>query len=174
MSRLLLRSGWLEKKVIKVKVLGFARDKERNTPILLLEEDGETKRVLPIWIGEYEADAIIRGLNNLPYPRPLTHELIINIIKGLGFELMKVEVTKIVSGTYYANIVLRKDNSIYEIDSRPSDAIALASIVKSPIYVSEEVMDSSSIKLDIEGNREMDVREYLRNVNPEDFGETEL
>ena len=87
---------------------------------------------------------------------------------------MKVEVTKLVSGTYYANIVLRKDNSIYEIDSRPSDAIALASIVKSPIYVSEEVMDSSSIKLDIEGNREMDVREYLRNVNPEDFGETEL
>jgi len=164
----------LEKRLIEVKVLGFARDKERDAPILLLEEEGQARRVLPIWIGEYEADAIIRGLNNLPYPRPLTHELIINIIKGLGFELMKVEVTKLVNGTYYANIVLRKDNNIYEIDSRPSDAIALASIVKAPIYVSEDVMESSSIKIDIEENREMDVRKYLRNVNPEDFGETEL
>lgn len=112
--------------------------------VVLKEEDGE--RLLPIWIGPFEADAITIQLQGMDAARPLTHDLLKSIVETLGAEVLNIVVTGLENTTFYAKIVMDVDGDSVEIDCRPSDAIALAVRVSAPIYVAEDVMDQASIQ----------------------------
>lgn len=112
--------------------------------VVLKEQEGE--RLLPIWIGPFEADAITIQLQGMDAARPLTHDLLKSVIETLGAEVMHIIVTGLENTTFYAQIVLDIDGDTIEIDSRPSDAIALAVRVNAPIYVAEDVMEQACIQ----------------------------
>jgi bifunctional DNase/RNase len=157
--------------VIKVEIAGIAIDKTSNSPVVLLREMSEKKRILPIWIGPYEAEAISQGLRGEKFKRPLTHDLILDILRGLKVDVSEVVVSSLEDDTYYAEIYLKKGNAIFKIDSRPSDSLAIASKNKVPIYVEEEVLDKGGIELEIgEDQKIKDIRKYMEDINPEDFG----
>ena len=111
--------------------------------VLLKENEGD--RYLPIWIGPFEAEAIQYALHEVEVARPLTHDLLKNVIQRLGARVLRVEVVDLRENVFYGNIVLEKDGRIIEIDSRPSDALALAVRVHVPIYVAEHVLEASGI-----------------------------
>ena len=160
--------------MIEVSVSALAMDKTTGTPVVLLKEvKGE--RVLPIWIGPFEADAISRALMGEKFRRPLTHDLIVNIFRGLGVKVLKVEISELKEDTYYAKIYLEKENEFAVIDARPSDSRAIALRAKCPIYVAEEVMEASAteIKIDEEAKKKY-LQDYLKRLNPEDFGKYEI
>lgn len=123
--------------MIRVQHVRIVEDQMGN-PVLLLS-DPETGLELPIWIGEVEAFAIQRELEGLQLPRPMTHDLIRNILIELGVELVRIEINELYDNTYYATLVLRYKGRTIFIDARPSDSIALAVRMNAPIYVSEEV-----------------------------------
>lgn len=157
--------------MIKVEIAGIAIDKTSNSPVVLLREMREKKRILPIWIGPYEAEAISQGLRGEKFKRPLTHDLILDILRGLKVDVSEVVVSSLEDDTYYAEIYLKKGNAIFKIDSRPSDSLAIASKNKVPIYVEEEVLDKGGIELEIgEDQKIQDIRKYMEDINPEDFG----
>lgn len=157
--------------MIKVEIAGIAIDKTSNSPVVLLREMSEKKRILPIWIGPYEAEAISQGLRGEKFKRPLTHDLILDILRGLKVDVSEVVVSSLEDDTYYAEIYLKKGNAIFKIDSRPSDSLAIASKNKVPIYVEEEVLDKGGIELEIgEDQKIQDIRKYMEDINPEDFG----
>ncbi len=157
--------------MIKVEIAGIAIDKTSNSPVVLLREMSEKKRILPIWIGPYEAEAISQGLRGEKFKRPLTHDLILDILRGLKVDVSEVVVSSLEDDTYYAEIYLKKGNAIFKIDSRPSDSLAIASKNKVPIYVEEEVLDKGGIELEIgEDQKIKDIRKYMEDINPEDFG----
>ncbi len=111
--------------------------------VLLKENEGD--RYLPIWIGPYEAEAIQYALHDMEIARPLTHDLLKNVIQRLGARVLRVEVVDLRDNVFYGNIVMEKDGRILEIDSRPSDALALAVRVHVPIYVAEHVLEAAGI-----------------------------
>lgn len=116
----------------------------QNRIVVLREDEGE--RFLPIWIGPFEADAITLQLQGMEVHRPLTHDLLKSVIERLGAEVLHIFISGLERNTYFARIVLDVDGDSVEIDSRPSDAIALAVRVNAPIYVAEEVMDQAGLK----------------------------
>jgi len=124
--------------MIEVKINGLFLTQSQASGVILKELDGD--RTLPIIIGEYEAQSIALGLENIKPPRPITHDLALNIIEKLGGQIERVIVTELKNNTYYAIIEIRRKNKLYEIDARPSDAIALAVRQNLPIFVEEEVM----------------------------------
>jgi bifunctional DNase/RNase len=126
--------------MIEMKVFGLALDEESQVPVLILK-DTEEKAVLPIWIGAMEAMAISLALNDVVLPRPMTHDLLLNMIQKLDAHVVAVNVTELTEGTYYADIEVEVEGGIRRIDSRPSDAIALALRAKSPILVDEKVLE---------------------------------
>lgn len=126
--------------MIEMKVFGLALDEESQVPVLILK-DHEEKTVLPIWIGAMEAMAISLSLNDVELPRPMTHDLLLNMIHKLDAHVVAVHVTELTEGTYYADIEVEVEGGIRRIDSRPSDAIALALRAKAPILVSEAVIE---------------------------------
>lgn len=135
--------------MIKVKLADLLFDEITQMGIILLEEEaavGEHKRVLPIWVGMFEAQAILFKLQNLFFPRPLTHDLLKNVIESLSGKIEYVVITKIQDNTYYAEIHIIKNNTKVIIDSRPSDAIALAVRVDVPIYVAEDVILNAGVE----------------------------
>jgi bifunctional DNase/RNase len=111
--------------------------------VVLKEENGS--RFLPIWIGPFEADAITLQLQGIDAPRPLTHDLLKTVIETLGGEVLHIVISGLEKNTYYARIVLDVDGDTVEVDSRPSDAIALSVRVSAPVYVAEEVMDQAGL-----------------------------
>lgn len=117
--------------------------------IVVLKEEGGT-RFLPIWIGPFEADAITLQLQGIDAPRPLTHDLLKTVIETLGGEVLHIVISGLEKNTYYARVVLDVDGDTVEIDSRPSDAIALGVRVSAPIYVAEEVMEQAGLQPDEE------------------------
>lgn len=129
--------------------------------VILKEEDGE--RYLPIWIGPAEADAITLQLQGMEAPRPLTHDLLKSVLETLSAEVLHIVINGLEKNTYFANIVIDVDGDTVEIDSRPSDAIALAVRVNSPIYVADDVMESAGLQPE----EEMSLTEGA------DFGELE-
>lgn len=146
--------------LIQMKVEGLLFDPRSNMYILLLKEiDG--KATLPIWIGKPEADSIALALGKVETPRPLTHDLIKNITESLKIRITKITVTEILDNTYYALVCLNDGKKETLIDSRPSDAIAVALRVSAPIFVDERVIGQKSTD-------ELD--EWLKNLKPEDFG----
>lgn len=160
--------------MIEVKVSAMAFDRASKTPIIFLKEiDGDM--VLPIWIGTPEANAIAMELEGLKPPRPFTHDLLKNVLNGFNISLLKVVINKIENDTYYATLVLEKDGELFEVDARPSDSIAIALRMKVQIYVEEEVMEKSgtSIELDNEIKKKA-LKEYLKNMDLEDFGKYKI
>lgn len=154
----------------RVEVLGVRVEMPSNQPIVLLREvDGE--RYLPIWIGAHEATAIAYVQQGVVPPRPLTHDLLKDVIVGLGNALVSVRVTRLLDGVFFAELDLGGGTVI---GARPSDAIALALRTGSPIEVADEVLDEAGVLIpEEEGDEEDEVerfREFLDQVTPEDFG----
>lgn len=146
--------------LIQMKVEGMLFDPRSNMYILLLKEiDGHG--TLPIWIGKPEADSIALALGKVETPRPLTHDLIKNILDGLKVKITKIIVTEILDNTYYALICIYDGKKETYIDSRPSDAVAVALRVNAPIFVEEAIMEQRSSD---------ELEEWLKNLKPEDFG----
>jgi bifunctional DNase/RNase len=127
-----------------MKVFGLAVDEDSQVPVLILK-DLEEKQVLPIWIGATEAMAISLALNEVKLPRPMTHDLLLNVFGELGAKVLGVAVVSLEDGTYYAEIEVGLGEAVKRIDSRPSDAIALALRAGSPIRVSEAVLTQAAL-----------------------------
>lgn len=158
--------------MIEMKVLGIALDsKNNNVPIVILS-DKENKRVLPIWVGFFEAQAILLALEHVPVPRPLTHDLMSNIINKLDGKVTHIVINALKNNTYFAKISVNKDNKSLEIDSRPSDAIALALREEATIFVPDPVLNMASMpKQPINEEEVSKFKEKLKNLTLEDFNE---
>ncbi len=157
--------------MIEMKVMGIALDTRTGSPIVVLH-DKENRKALPIWIGSAEASAIIRKIENLTVSRPMTHDLIINMIEKMGYELNKVEINDVEKETYYATLFLKdKEDNIIEIDSRPSDAIAIAIRVDAPIYVTANVISNGSVSTDSAKDEEeaQEFKKFVQSIKPSDF-----
>ena len=161
--------------MLEVSVAHLGVERNTNTPIVvLLEKDGD--RMIPIYIGHAEANAIAMELADVKFERPLTHDLMQQVIIGLGAELSRVVLTRVEKSTYYAELHLRRDDHVIQIDARPSDSIAIALRLKAPIFAAEDLLDISSsedtIVPDIGGEilNSDALKKYLEKLNPEDFG----
>ncbi len=156
------------------KIKGLMMDPITNSPIVILQ-DAEKNTLLPIWVGIFEANAIALQIERIDTPRPMTHDLLKNILLQFEAEVEKIVVTELRENTFYALIHLRHGEERVTIDSRPSDAIALALRTDSPIFVTEEVINNSrSITLDKENLDPEDVKKWLENLNPEDLGKYKM
>lgn len=159
---------------VEMKVRGLALDPLSNLPIIILRDEDE-KRSLPIWIGIYEANAIALELEKIETPRPMTHDLIKNILETIEARVLKIVVTDLRENTFFAELHLQIGEGEYTVDSRPSDAIALALRVAAPIFVNEEVVrkaKSLEVTKEAEPIKADDpdkLREWLENIKPEDF-----
>ncbi len=136
--------------VVEVRVFRLLYDEATKTPVVLLKEV-KGNRILPILIGHPEAQAIAIALQGVQVERPLTHDLLKNMIQGFGGQVEKVVINALKKNTFYARIIVKIDHTLYTVDARPSDSIALALRTKCPIYVSELVMQESSATETIEG-----------------------
>jgi bifunctional DNase/RNase len=160
---------------LEMKVRGLALDPMSNMPIIILRDEDD-KRSLPIWVGIFEANAIALELEKIATPRPMTHDLIKNILEAIDARVVKVMVTDLKENTFFAVLHLQVGETEYTVDSRPSDAIALALRVAAPIFVDEEVVrKAKSIEVTKEGETVKPddperLREWLENIKPEDFG----
>jgi bifunctional DNase/RNase len=153
--------------VNELDVVGVRVEMPSNNPIVLLKETGG-ERYLPIWIGAGEATAIAYAQSGVVPPRPLTHDLIRDLIEAAGQELSEVRITSLQEGVFYADLVFA---SGLEVSARPSDAIAIALRTGSPIFGSEEVLDEAGIAIPDEQEDEVErFREFLDQISPEDFG----
>jgi hypothetical protein len=128
--------------MVKVEVAGIVLDSKTNMPIIILKDE-TGKKILPIWVGLFEAQAILFALEGIKPPRPMTHDLLKNVIETLGATVGSVVINALQENTYFAKVNLRCDGKPMEIDSRPSDAIALALRTSSPIYISEPVLNAT-------------------------------
>jgi len=131
--------------VVKVEIFGLALDENSKSPILVLKDEDE--RAVPIWIGAMEAMAISMAINKVPFPRPMTHDLLLSTIQGMGGVVTRVEVTDVEEGTFYAEIIVSTDSKTIKIDSRPSDAIALAVRAECPILVGDSVFEEAGASM---------------------------
>jgi uncharacterized protein len=185
--------------LVEVRVQSLAMDRTTNTPVVILQEvDGE--RLLPIWIGSAEARAIALEMAGTKCPRPLTHDLLCSLLQGLGGALERVIINDVQKGTYFAELIVRRDGAIFSVDARPSDSIAVAMRVAARIFADDELLDVSAIQIaDIDASDsdaagpvvegapgdsygDLAVREagdsmnseqlkqHLRRMKPEDFG----
>jgi bifunctional DNase/RNase len=156
--------------LIEMNLAGVRIELPTNQPIVLLREvDGE--RFLPIWIGQPEAAAIALALQGVVTPRPMTHDLMKNLLEEMAVTVNNIAITELREGTFYAIINLQRNGSAYEVSSRPSDAIALAVRLGCKIFANEDVLAEASILIPA-GDEEEEVekfREFLDNVDPEDF-----
>lgn len=162
--------------MLEMKVKGLTLDPLTNMPIVILK-DLKEERALPIWVGIFEANAIALEIENVPTPRPMTHDLIKNILEGIHAKVVRVVVNDLKDNTFYAVIFLSLNSNEVSIDSRPSDAIAVALRVGAPIFVAKKVLDEArSIDLsdpELKEDKEK-WREWLDNLRPEDFGKYEM
>lgn len=158
--------------MIEMKVAGIALDAATRSPIVLLR-DGSERRQLPIYIGQDQARAIIAALENQAAPRPLTHDLIVNLLEDWGMVLERVVIHSLQDNTFYAILTVRQGETKKEIDARPSDAIAVALRTNSPIWVMEEVIADASIPVDRDADEaeRQAFRDFLSNLRPEDFSQ---
>lgn len=171
--------------MVEVKVQSLGLDRSSNTPVVILQEKGGT-RMLPIWIGPSEASAIAMELAGMKFSRPLTHDLFASLIGGLGGQLRRVLITRVIENTYFAELLIHRGAEVFSIDARPSDSIAIALRVGATIFTSDELLDHNPIELaenpEFEASDEAEeerperglcaeeLQEYLRRLDPEDFG----
>ncbi len=170
--------------MIEVVVSRLGLDSSTQSYVVILQEkDGQ--RLLPIWIGQPEAESIVMQMHNIKRPRPLTHDLCKNLIVGLGGELQKVQITRVEKNTYYAELHIARNGNVVQVDARPSDSIAIALRLAAPIFATESLLsnveveesaesfDAEQLKSDSELNAEQ-LKEYLERLRPEDFGKFNL
>ncbi len=158
----------------KVSIAGLTMDPASNTPIIILKSE-ENDQAIPIWIGLLEATSIASALQKIKYERPMTHDLFKNFTELLDISVAKIEVSDLRDNTFYARIYFVSEKNNFELDARPSDAIALALRYDAPIFVEDSVMQKSKMP---DGEMEvMDTSEegqkwadYLENLSPDDFG----
>ena len=178
--------------LVEVKVQSLGLDRASNTPVVILQEL-EGDRVLPIWIGPGEASAIAMQLADMKFSRPLTHDLLVSAVKGLGGRLKRVVISRVSDSTYFAELVIHRDGEVIKVDARPSDSIALALRSEARIFANDALLERASIEIEeeesldpetfeVEGESEVspegepagmdpeELKEYLRKMNPEDFG----
>jgi hypothetical protein len=156
---------------VEMKIRGLMMDPVTNMPIVVLKDVGGNS-VLPIWVGIYEANAIALEIEKVSTPRPMTHDLIRTLLHGLETGMRKVVVSELKDDTFYAVIWLEKDGELISVDSRPSDALALALRLDCPIYVDDSVLKSSKASSAVSEklNSNEELRRYLENLNDEDLG----
>jgi len=156
--------------MIQMKVMGIALDTRTGSPIVVLN-DMENRRALPIWIGSAEASAIIRKIENLSVSRPMTHDLIINVIQKAGYTLDRIEINNVEKETYFATLFLVNGDDTLEIDSRPSDAIAIAMRAEAPIFVTANVLASGGVSTDTAKDEEeaQEFKDFIQSIKPSDF-----
>jgi uncharacterized protein len=169
--------------MIEVKVQSLGIDQASKTPVVILQEV-EGSRMLPIWIGPGEASAIAMELAGMKFPRPLTHDLAASFIRGMGGALNRVLITRVQENTYYAEMVIQRGQEVFSIDARPSDSIAIALRLQARLFTSDELLSSTTIQVesgDVEQQESAEepsaatldaeqLKEYLRKLNPEDLG----
>jgi len=156
--------------MIEMKVAGIALDAITRSPIVLLK-DGLDRRALPIYISQEQARAIMGGIESQKPPRPLTHDLLVNILETWNMTLERVIIHSLQKDTFYAVLILQQGEVKKEIDARPSDAIAMAIRTNSPIWVMEEVVADASIPVDRDADEaeQQAFREFVSNLRPEDL-----
>jgi len=165
--------------LIEMKVFGLAVDPITNTPIVILK-DLQEKNALPIWIGLFEASAIATQLEKIRLSRPMTHDLMNDMLKVLEVNVMKIVINDLKNDTFFAVIHFTKGGANVMVDSRPSDAIAIALRADAPIYVDKKVIEKStdisfsSKRGDINKYTKDQLREFLENLSPEDFGKYKM
>jgi bifunctional DNase/RNase len=154
---------------IEMKIRGLMMDPVTNMPIVILKDvNGDS--ILPIWVGIYEANAIALEIEKVSTPRPMTHDLLKNMLVGLNASVRKVVVSDLRDDTFFALIWVERDGQSISIDSRPSDALALALRLDCPIYVDEEVLKSSKRSTAAEKVTNEEWRKWLENLSDEDLG----
>jgi bifunctional DNase/RNase len=177
--------------LIEVEVMRLGLDRSTNSYVVILQEKGGA-RLLPIWIGQPEAESIVVHMNNMKRERPLTHDLCKSLIVGLGGSLRRVQITKVQKNTYYAELHVQRAEGIVQIDARPSDSIAIALRLSAPIFAQESLLTAVADGDDEEGgdpsasasglpapadpdvlNAEQ-LKEHLERLRPEDFGKFNL
>ncbi|MBM3791686.1 MAG: bifunctional nuclease family protein [Acidobacteriota bacterium] len=163
-------------KEIEFKIKGLMMDPLTNSPIVVLQDTtGET--LLPIWVGIFEANAIALQIEKVDTPRPMTHDLIKGLLTHLNAHVVKIVVTELKENTFYALIFLNYEGNLITVDSRPSDAIALALRTDSPIFVTDDVITkSSTMNASAGGERSSpdQIRQWLENLGPEDLGKYKM
>jgi len=155
---------------VEMKIRGLMMDPVTNMPIVILK-DVNSNAILPIWVGVYEANAIALEIEKVSTPRPMTHDLIRTLLMGLEVNIRKVVVSELKDDTFYAIIWLEKDGRLISVDSRPSDALAIALRLDCPIYVDDSVLSSSKAAGTVSdklGGEEL--RRWLEGLNDEDLG----
>jgi bifunctional DNase/RNase len=168
--------------MIEVVVARLGLDSSTNSYVLVLQEKGGD-RLLPIWIGQPEAESIVMQMHNLKRVRPLTHDLCKSLIQGLGGQLRRVQITRVEKNTYYAELHIQRGEAVVQIDARPSDSIAIALRFAAPIFAAETLLSNMTIETaepesEAEttiqgGSPELDaeqLKSYLEQLRPEDFG----
>lgn len=157
--------------MIEMKVMGIALDTRTGSPIVVLH-DMDNRKALPIWIGSAEASAIIRKIENIAVSRPMTHDLIIQIVETMGGSVARIEINDVEKETYYANVYIKTQNDKeVVIDARPSDAIAVAIRVEAPIFVTANVLANGSVSCDAAKDEEeaQEFRNFIQSIKPSDF-----
>jgi uncharacterized protein len=170
--------------MIEVQVQSLGIDQVSKTPVVILQEtDGQ--RVLPIWIGPSEANAIALELAGMKFSRPLTHDLAASLIRSLGGALTRVTITRVQDNTYYAEMLIQRGAEVFAIDARPSDSIALALRLQARVFTTDDLLSASAVHIDagdvpdsIEdpgespdpGLNAEQLKEYLKKLKPEDLG----
>jgi len=172
--------------LVEVEVMRLGLDRSNNSYVVILrEKDGE--RLLPIWIGQPEAESIVIEMSKLRRERPLTHDLCKTLITGLGGTLRRIQITKVENRTYYAELQIRREEQVINIDARPSDSIAIALRFSAPIFAQESLLtslvfeDATEESESWSGGGEQpaspsdemtpdQLKSYLENLRPEDFG----
>ncbi len=155
---------------VEMKIRGLMMDPVTNMPIVVLK-DVNGSSILPIWVGIYEANAIALEIEKMPTPRPMTHDLIRNLLFGLETGVKKVVVSDLKDDTFYAVIWLERGGQMISVDSRPSDALAIALRLDCPIFVDDSVLKTSkSVAAVAEVGNNEEVRKWLEGLNDEDLG----
>jgi len=172
--------------LVEVRVQSLGIDRATNTPVVVLQElEGE--RVLPIWIGPGEASAIAMQLAEMEFSRPLTHDLLVTVLKGLGGDLQRVVISRVEKSTYYAELIVQRNGQVLSLDARPSDSIAVALRVDARIFAENDLLEVAAVEVSEseapaephQGERPSELtetmdaealKEHLRKLNPEDFG----
>lgn len=158
--------------MIEMRVMGIALDTRSGSPIVVLN-DLENRRALPIWIGSAEASSIIRKIENIPSSRPMTHDLFLNFSSQTGYEITKIEINDVDEQTYFSTVFLYNEDLQKEIqiDARPSDAIAIAIRADVPILVTANVLASGVVSTDTQKDEEeaQEFRNFIKDIKPSDF-----
>ena len=168
--------------MIEVRVQSLGIDQGSKSPVVILQEmNGD--RMLPIWIGPSEASAIAMELAGMKFSRPLTHDLAASLIRGLGGALTRVLITRVQENTYFAELVIQRGTEVFTIDARPSDSIAIALRMRARVFTTEELLSPTPIEMTTEQEvpefpppsdastlSAEQLQDYLRKLNPEDLG----